>query len=161
VQPPPDPINANTTFQLVLSNAGWDSAQRSCNALGGHLATYLSAFEQLENERFYIEGGYLLPTFHKFYWFGLRAPQGPGSPFQWVDTKFKVTPGSYRWATARGQRRQVGGCCGCDVQHPAAGPWADQNAQLALSALRGRYLSCAAAVLIVLLPGARAGPGAR
>ncbi len=45
-QPPANKVG-NTTFQLVLTNANFDAAQKICNALGAHLATYTSSAEQV------------------------------------------------------------------------------------------------------------------
>ncbi len=49
VQPPPVTTNSTgATFQLSLPSVGQAQALKSCNALGGHLASYLSFTEQQE-----------------------------------------------------------------------------------------------------------------
>ncbi len=107
VQPPPYTTNVSkATFELVLCNYTWEAAQKACNARAGHLAHYLSSGEQAEAEKYYVDNGYLLPAFHKGYWFGLRTTADTWPSFTWVDKTVKL-PLTYRWAGAAGAAGKV------------------------------------------------------
>jgi hypothetical protein len=100
VQPPPYTTNTSkATFELVLCNYTWDAAEKACNARAGHLANYVSSGEQAEVEKYYTDNGYLLPTSHKAYWFGLRTTADTWPSFTWVDKTVKL-PITYRCAPA-------------------------------------------------------------
>jgi hypothetical protein len=63
-------------------------SQESCNALGGHLASYHSAEEQLEVEQYFSNAGWLFPNYNGGYWLGLTnrtLPDGTTFDFQWLD----------------------------------------------------------------------------
>ena len=72
-------------------------SQKQCNKLRGHLATYTNLTEQVEVEKFYVDGGYLYPEFNILYWFGLYTSSSTWPSFRWQDAQFP-TPNatSYR-----------------------------------------------------------------
>jgi hypothetical protein len=74
-------------------------AEANCNRNGGHLAAYTSVEEQMEVERFFIDGGWLLPKYHIVYWMGLRQPV----PGRWNFTDTTIPSPSFRtyshWGT--------------------------------------------------------------
>jgi hypothetical protein len=64
----------NNTYILNQFVSNFTKAQEFCTDNGGHLAAFSSLEEQQEVEGYYIEMGYLLPTYHKSYYIGTRRP---------------------------------------------------------------------------------------
>ncbi len=49
-------------------------------------------------EGYYINKGWLLPTFHKHYWIGLNATSpGSSSPATWLAGKVQSSPAKFAW----------------------------------------------------------------
>jgi hypothetical protein len=93
---------------------------------------------QLEVERFYTTRGYLLPSFHTYYWFGLRVPAGSGvGAFSWLDLTVNASTaaGAYRnWGILTLSNMQMLPepnnfvvppelCAGCNVTQARQGAW--------------------------------------
>ena len=49
--------------------------------------------EQVEVEQYFVESGLIIPSFHKFYWLGLRTELWPN--FTWVDRSAGPDAGTY------------------------------------------------------------------
>jgi hypothetical protein len=74
---------SGNTFRLNLVLADARTAGMMCLQQGGHLASYSSLAEQAEVEGFYVQRGYLLPGFHKFYWMSLTSDYMMYPAFRW------------------------------------------------------------------------------
>jgi hypothetical protein len=61
---------SNNSYILNQFVSNFTKAQEFCTDNGGHLAAFASLEEQQEVEGYYIEMGYLLPTYHKSYYIG-------------------------------------------------------------------------------------------
>jgi hypothetical protein len=72
-----------STFIYNTTATRWQDAEQSCRDNGGHLVTHTSFKEQAEVESYYIGAGLLLPSYHRFYWMGLKAELWP--TFSWAD----------------------------------------------------------------------------
>jgi hypothetical protein len=82
----PPALTSNITgnvFQLYLNKSSQAEAEAVCQATGGHLAGYVSDYEQAEIEAGYVQLGFLVPAFHKTYWMGLQRGQRSG--MRWLD----------------------------------------------------------------------------
>jgi hypothetical protein len=75
--------STNVTFQLLTDLSDARTAELSCLQRGGHLATYASQAEQTEVEQFYIKAGYIIPSFHQFYWLSLASNYMDYPDFTW------------------------------------------------------------------------------
>jgi hypothetical protein len=75
--------STNVTFQLLTDLSDARTAELSCLQRGGHLATYASQAEQTEVEQYYIKAGYIIPTFHQFYWLSLSSNYMDYPDFSW------------------------------------------------------------------------------
>lgn len=71
--------NSGSTYLLNISAATYEEARASCDDNGAYLTSFLAQSEQAEVEQHYISSGFLIPTFHKAYWMGLRV-RGPERP---------------------------------------------------------------------------------
>ena len=64
---------AGSTYIFNNTPATFAQASAYCKAAGAYLATYLNQAEQADVESYYINNGYIMPSFHKAYWLGLSA----------------------------------------------------------------------------------------
>ncbi len=75
----------NTTYLANTQSASAAAAQASCQAQGGHLASWGSQAEQLAVEQAFAgPGGCLLGAYHGAYWLGLQRASMV-SPHAWLD----------------------------------------------------------------------------
>lgn len=82
----PPQLTSNITrnvFQLYLDKASQADAEATCQQEGGHLAVYVSDFEQTEIEAAYQQLGFLIPQYHKTYWMGIARTAKTG--MRWLD----------------------------------------------------------------------------
>lgn len=80
-------ITANSTgnsFTLRAPAVNQSTAEAACQAVGGHLASFASADEQLDVETALAATGYLLPAFHKSYWLGLSSSDDAWPQFRYL-----------------------------------------------------------------------------
>jgi hypothetical protein len=87
LQPGAYVYNSPTTFSTYMLNttsASFTDAQGSCNDAGGHLVYFDSLAEQKEVEEYYTGLGVFIPSYHRFYWMGLRTYGWP--EFSWLDS---------------------------------------------------------------------------
>jgi hypothetical protein len=132
---------SNSTFQYASNLSDFVSGQRSCNLLGGHLASYTSLEEQMEVEQHYIASGYLFPKARPFYWMGLRT-NATAEPrrYTWIDptlvSQVYDPSSSYaHWGNAAGQAEPNNLyfppelCIGANFSgsYEGAAGWADAN----------------------------------
>jgi hypothetical protein len=75
----------NNTYLLNQTLVDFSSADRWCNDNGGHLAAWRSVAEQTQVESYYVGKGWLLPTYHKNYWLGLRSNTTVWPRFGWTE----------------------------------------------------------------------------
>jgi hypothetical protein len=88
LQPGAYVYNSPTTYSTYMLNTTWASfvdAEGSCNDAGGHLVYFDSIEEQKEVEAYYISLGVFIPSYHTFYWMGLRTYGWP--EFRWLDNQ--------------------------------------------------------------------------
>lgn len=85
--------NTKDTYVLNTSMVNFAHAEQTCNDNGGHLITLASIAEQVEVERYFVEMGYLFPSYHKFYWIGFRADTWDN--FRFIDRL--ENPGYTHW----------------------------------------------------------------
>ena len=69
-----DKFSATYIFNSTMAN--FTDAENFCRYSGGHLVSWRSRAEQAEVESYYMNNGYMFPTFHRFYWMGLSAANG-------------------------------------------------------------------------------------
>ncbi len=82
--------NGNT-YIFNASYATFDQAQDSCKLRGAHLVAWTSYKEQAEVEGYFVKNGYLLQTYHLYYWIGANVSDAIYWPnFTWIDP---YTPG--------------------------------------------------------------------
>ena len=84
--------STNVTFQLLTDLSDARTAELSCLQRGGHLATYASQAEQTEVEQYYIKAGYIIPTFHQFYWLSLSSNYMDYPDFSWWGANGAAVP---------------------------------------------------------------------
>jgi hypothetical protein len=92
----------NATYMLNTSLQDSRAAQRSCNALGGHLASFNSSAEQADVEQHYAALGVLFPKYHMAYWTGLQADPTTFPPtWSWADPTVgpPAAPNYVNWGT--------------------------------------------------------------
>lgn len=80
-------ITANSTgnnYTLRVQPLNHSQAEAACQAIGGHLASFLSRDEQLDVEGQLYSTGYLLPSFHRQYWLGLTSSEDTWPTFRCV-----------------------------------------------------------------------------
>ncbi len=95
-------------FMINTTAVNQRQAQASCNALGMHLAAFQSPDEQVEVESYFIQNGFLLPSFHKHYWIGMTTTKWPN--FYWTDRT--VSPSSYNgWGLSNPNQNPKPGTC--------------------------------------------------
>jgi hypothetical protein len=82
--------NGNT-YIFNASSATFNEAQDTCKLRGAHLVAWTSYKEQAEVEGYFVSNGYLLPTYHLYYWIGANVSDAIYWPdFSWIDP---YTPG--------------------------------------------------------------------
>ncbi len=131
-----------TGHDYILNTTYTDfwSANANCNSRGGYLVSYGERIEeQQEVENCFIDGGYLLPNFHKFYWMGLATGinNAKWPNFTWIDHAKVIYVGLYQhWGMLRPQNlyepnnvRAPENCAGSNLTTGwfDAGGWADHH----------------------------------
>jgi hypothetical protein len=76
--------STNTSFILHTTATDFNTAERSCNDDGGHLAYYTSMSEQQEVEQYFVNAGVFFPTFTPAYWMGLRSSKITWPTFEYM-----------------------------------------------------------------------------
>jgi hypothetical protein len=77
----------NNTFSFNLAPMTQADAEAHCQRQGAHLAAFISAAEQADVERAYMDRGWLFPDFHVNWFIGLNK----NSSGHWVWTDGMVT----------------------------------------------------------------------
>jgi hypothetical protein len=78
----------NATYLLNTNVSNASVAHTYCTTNGGHLVAWGSLEEQADVEQYYINAGFLLPTFHKQYHIGLRVDTRPS--FKWTEPYYSL-----------------------------------------------------------------------
>jgi hypothetical protein len=94
-------FDSNTTghtYCLNTTRASQAQAQAACALRGGSLVIYDDIFEQQEVEQYFTGLGFLLPKYHKLYWFGLETGKGGARwpNFTWVDSNNAIFRPNYQ-----------------------------------------------------------------
>jgi hypothetical protein len=86
------------TYTLNTSFVSQADAQKQCACTGGHLVSYTSLDEQQQIEAYYLDKGWLLPTFHRRYWIGLNATTPAStSPATVTAGQLQTSPARFAW----------------------------------------------------------------
>jgi hypothetical protein len=112
-------FTATTTdgaFKIFTNATSFDHAEKACNTQGGHLASYATPGEQAEVERYMVEQGYLIPSFHQSYWIGLNTT-APGASsrnnWTWVDCSEPPSMTTYTaWGPGQPDNLEPPSACG-------------------------------------------------
>jgi hypothetical protein len=114
-------LKTGDNYLLSTIKANSSDAQIRCNKFGGHLVTWGSLAEQQDSEHWFIQAGFLIPSFHMHYYIGYRSFQYP---------RFAPLDKTYRnnythWGDGFPNRQQQCAHAHVNLQYQSAWGWED------------------------------------